>query len=157
MRIKRRPITLLEILLTMALFSVVVGSLFHFLKGQAKLSKQLELAKAQIMDRQELYAYLITLFTKIEGQPQITENTVKFRFDNGLQTDPNFSDTVLATLALTKKKELCLTLQSLDKKHTKTEILATNITQFEALQPIKQAITLKIDQTTYPLFLNEKP
>lgn len=151
----KRPLTLIEILLAMTLFSLVVGTLFHFLKTEARLSKQLEIAKTRIIEHSELYAYLLKIFTKIQGKPLIKDNTLEFVFDHGLDQEEAFSGQVHALLFV-KKGHLILTLSSLDKKHERTETLKTAVTKFVIEEPINNAITLTINEKTYPFFYTAK-
>ncbi|MCH9614653.1 MAG: hypothetical protein SP1CHLAM54_13830 [Chlamydiia bacterium] len=139
----------------MALFSVVVGTLFHFLKSQSRLARELENAKESIVERSELYAYLVKIFTKIEGKPTLTENTLEFVFDHGLDLEKEFSGQLRGKI-YEKKGSLFLTLTTLDKKLARTETLKTAIKQFEIAQPIDNAITLTIDDKTYPFFYTAK-
>lgn len=115
----KRSITLIEILIGFALFSILATFLFLGYFQTKKLEIQSERLKSITQEHVWAYERLGYVFRNLSREEKnskfmsLDENTLVFIYDNGIDRDPHFSSKVAAKLHLTSDSELVLTTTSL--------------------------------------------
>ncbi len=116
----KRPLSLLEVMISLALASILLTTLFssfrELMQTNAKLSKMhqekhweyvLNVRLTQIFEA----IHSDALFTT-EPYRDIAPKALHFMFNNGIDADPKFCQELEGFLFLSKEKELCLVIQS---------------------------------------------
>lgn len=121
MKKKKRPIILIEVLVSFALIAMIVGSLLMYLRRVIFLQAKLKRVETEILSRAHIQQQLHYLFSNIEygeGREFFTVGKEKdpelhFYFDNKVDIDGVFSGTVKGTLR-NKEKELVIEIRPLN-------------------------------------------
>lgn len=133
MKRRKRPITLMEILIAMALMSVLFSALFYGYKQLSLKRLAIQKSKQQVLVKSLLFAKLTQIFAKVSLQKEdeekkeewvftSTENGLIFTYDNGIDPDPNFRGDLRAMIHLNPHKELTLVNWS-KQKEARREVL----------------------------------
>lgn len=99
---KRRPITLIEVLLSFGLIAIIVGSLLMYLRRVIFLQAKLQIVEREILSRAHIQQQLHYLFSHLEYGKDAEFFTMlgqdgpelHFSFDNKIDVDRSFSGRV---------------------------------------------------------------
>jgi len=134
---------LLEILIGLALMSILFSFLFTSMAKSAQFEIKIDKAKAELLERQHLQTRLQDLFLTAHDASLYTKKLPGDKkesliavFDHGIDPDPAFSGPILARIYLDDDRNLSLALWPLDPEEKKTrpwrsEILLSHIDDFE--------------------------
>ncbi|NGX63190.1 MAG: hypothetical protein KR126chlam6_00597 [Candidatus Anoxychlamydiales bacterium] len=144
MKIKKKHLTLLEVIISLFLIGIILTFLFGFFAKIMKVEKNIEVKKEKIFETNHLHARLNYIFSNIylgnfiDESPFYTKydsnkNVILFiNFDNKVDIDPNYSLDVRATLFIDDDKNLCLKLFSKgNENETREEIIFKNVNKLE--------------------------
>ena len=120
----RRHLFLLEILVGLSLMALILSALFTSMARGAKLEKQVESARAILLERQRLHTRLQDVFLSLnKGSlfytyrfPDDQQESLITVFDNGIDPDPHFSGEVLGRIFLDEQRNLSLVIWPLNAK-----------------------------------------
>lgn len=127
---KKRSLTLLEIMIGIALLSMLLSGLFQIFHNSLKKNIQAKVLKQKIVQLELFEQKMHTLLTQdhgiwIDKHPAAKLPALFFVFEP--KADPDFqSDAILGMLYLNSKKELCLVNYSQDHQ-SRMEILLENV------------------------------
>jgi hypothetical protein len=161
---KKRPVLLLELMISLVLFSVIIGILFSSYKEFSLAKTMLRKEKEAILAQQkcqlrlgQIFSHLKTL--KIEG------NACHLSYDNGIDIEKEFRGSLEAMLLIDKGRLALVTWP--EKGGARKEILCDSAKtfsfeffdtkkgdwsyQYPDQKPLMMKFTL--DETTYPFFL----
>ncbi|HSW72545.1 MAG TPA: hypothetical protein VLG44_03960 [Chlamydiales bacterium] len=112
MKIEKRPLTLIEVSISLFLLAILLSFLFTFLSQTVKTKVKMANAKSYVLDRQHLSMRLNQVFSAVQTGFYTEEEkghpALSFIFDNGIDPEPSFSGPVRGKLFLEKEH---LTLQ----------------------------------------------
>jgi len=140
----KRPLFLLEILIGLALLSLLLTFLFTSLSKSAQFETKIESARSVLLERQRLQARLQDLFLSLRDSslytkrfPKEKKESVVAIFDQGIDPDPAFSGSIVGRIYIDEEKNLSLAIWPLEKAGKKRpwrkEILLSNVEDFEFL------------------------
>lgn len=134
MKIQKRPLTLIEVSVSLFLLAILLSFLFTFLSQTVKTKVKMGAAKEYVLDRQRLSLRLNQVFSGIQAgfhtEDERGNQALYFIFDNGIDPEPNFSGPVKGKLFLEKEH---LTLQIEPVRKSKREVFRKEL----LLGPIK--------------------
>lgn len=114
----KRPLTLIELLLSLALFALLIQSLFFWYRSLSETQSKMGNKRWEVLEKRYSSQQLQKIFSHVQpdsyffttGPESTTDgDTLVFVFDNGLQSNPHFADKVLARLFIDKEEQtLCL-------------------------------------------------
>jgi hypothetical protein len=117
-KVRKKALVILEILIGLALLSIIVTVLFNTMKETARLEVSLEKMRGASFQKQKIQARLSDLFLSIANEERASLYTQIFPkekkesliaiFDNGIDPDPNFSGKVTGRIFLDVSKDLSL-------------------------------------------------
>jgi type II secretory pathway pseudopilin PulG len=129
---KKRPLTLIEVMVALGIASLLLGVLFPYLKKTLAIKKELEMAKVRIFSKAHLQERVGSLLSKIsspESFQTVEEKEkplkLKFEFDNGYDFEKPFSGTVTGSFFVENQK-LIFETQGEEKK-TRQEVLFEHV------------------------------
>lgn len=142
---RKRSFILLEILISLALLSILISFLFTSMAQGIKAEVSLSSARKNLLARQRTQSRLQDLFLSItpihlpplytKTFPQEKKDSLIVYFDNGIDPDPLFSGPVLGRIYLDEKNHLALTLWPIDTKGQirpwRKEILLDHVSHFQ--------------------------
>lgn len=142
---RKKTFILLEILISLALLSILLSFLFHSMTEGIKAEVSVSKARQALLMRQRAQSRLQDLFLSIaptQIPPLYTKTfssekkeSLILYFDNGIDPDPSFSGPVLGRIYLDEKNNLALGLWPLEQeKKTRAwrkEILLNHVTHFQ--------------------------
>jgi hypothetical protein len=113
---KKRPLTLLEVIIALSLTGVLLSVLFGFYKHLSFSNVSITAAKQTVLYRewtQEKLAQVFSAALPKEGFCTVSleksiGKALSFHYDNGPDPDPNYCHVVRGALHLNSKNELCL-------------------------------------------------
>jgi hypothetical protein len=161
---KKRPILLMELVISMVLFSVIIGILFSSYREFSLAKISLRKDKELILTRQKLQLRLGQIFSSLKTL-KIENNACHFSYDNGIDLEKEFRGQLEAMLLIDKgrlalvswpekgdarKEIICESAKSFSFSFFDTKTGAW-IPKYPEQKPLMMKIT--IDQTTYPFFL----
>lgn len=129
---RKRALTLIEVMIGLSLMAVVVTVLLNIYRNQQIASSKVRAVKEKILTRQCFQQRLTEIFNHLDRENEnilacLTDNgTLFLRYDNGIDHDPDFCLEAVAELYLNKENELCLTTKGKYHKSRK-EILMANV------------------------------
>ncbi|HAB99122.1 MAG TPA: hypothetical protein DCE71_04805 [Parachlamydiales bacterium] len=156
----KRPMILFEIVVGLALLSMLLSLLFSFFTSSAKMQDKLKKAEAALEERQHLSSRLQTILTSVipssdpylpaplytQQFPEEKNISLVVYFDHGIDPDPAFSGPSLARIYINPKHELCLAIWPREREKGKTsvrhEVLLRHVESFAF-----QFATKKADQS----------
>lgn len=143
MKKQKRPLTLLEILISFVLASFIIGALLFSLKTSVQVNAKTQQAKSDILSRgavqQRLDALLFHLAPSAPAKPNSPVKTslfleddkgkmeLHFFFDQGVDPEPAFCGNLEGILGLGLNHTLCLTLTSQKTGESRKEILMDSV------------------------------
>ena len=132
------PLTLIEVFVACALFSLISYYLFASFKSASLLVKRLECGKSHVLQQQYLHQRLLPLFAKTTAATYVDEESADhpfllFAFDNGVDIDPDFCGPVHGRLYINEAQNLLLEIapQQAAQKAPRKEVLETQIASIE--------------------------
>ncbi len=145
---KKHHITLIEVMISLFLTSIILTVLFGYFVQITKIEKKLEVAKADVFQKQHIQIRLSNIFSNAslkkfsDEQYFFTEKeknektSLYFAFDNGIDPDPKFSGIVVGKLFIDDEKNLKLKIWGTDNKEileniVRDETLFKNIKKIE--------------------------
>lgn len=143
MKKQKRPLTLLEILISFVLASFIIGVLLFSLKTSVQIHAKTQQAKSDILSRgavqQRLDALLFHLAPSAPTKPNSPVKTplflkddkgkmeLHFFFEQGIDLEPAFCGNLEGVLGLGLDHTLCLTLSSQKTRESRKEILMDSV------------------------------
>lgn len=128
-------------LIALSLTAVLLTVLFSFFVESAKNEKKLDTARMCIAARGHLQTRLQTIFTSLDQKTFYTKtfdkektSSLVFRFDNGIDPDPDFSGLILGRIYLDPEHNLRLAMWPATEEKVRpwrSEILQKNVKSFE--------------------------
>lgn len=103
LRRRKRPLSLLEVLIVMVLASILLGTLFYSQKDIARVQNEVEVAKEQIFQRERFFLRMNQLMTA-HSTLQMKNGSLILNYDNGVDRDSSFSGPVISLLYLQNDK-----------------------------------------------------
>ncbi len=105
MRMKKRPITLIELFVALGLMALLCSTLFNCLKKSIIYSHELEYAKHHVLSRSSLQQRLSQVFAQLaDDQAFYTSDhrtsPLRFVFDNGVDPNKKFCSLINAEIYL---------------------------------------------------------
>ena len=105
MRMKKRPITLIEIFVALGLMAILCATLFNYFKQSTVYSRELEYAKHHVFARSHVQQRLLQIFSNIadDGEFYTSDhrtNPLRFVFDNGVDPERQFCRSINAEIYL---------------------------------------------------------
>lgn len=161
---KKRPVLLLELVISMVLFSIIVGILFSSYKEFSLAKTSIRKDKELILARQKLQLRLGQIFSSLKTL-KVENNACHLSFDNGIDLDKDFRGQLDAMLLIDKgrlafvswgqqervrKEILCESARSFSFTFFDTKT-GTWVPTYPEQKPMMMKIT--IDETHYPFFL----
>jgi len=144
----KRPLFLLEILISLSLLSILLSFLFTSIARSAEFETKIDRARKELLERQRLQTRLQDLFLSAENSSLYTKKlpgdekeSLIAIFDNGIDPDPAFSGKVIARVYLDVDRNLSLAIWPHDPSEKKNrtrlswrnEILLSEVDGFEFL------------------------
>ncbi len=145
MKVKRRHLTLIEVLISLFLTGIIITMLFSYFSKIIKIDAKIENVKKDVYKKENVQIRLNTVFSQITPKKIFEENpfytthnknspVLHCTFDNGVDIDPLFSGPVLAKIYI-KNNNLMLTYYPLKKRKAnaiqREEILLENVKNYE--------------------------
>ena len=141
---KKRFFTLIEVLISISLFSIIITLLFSYFVKITKLEKRMDGMKKEFFLKNRANIKLNYIFTQIKSK-DLLENprlyteyeknsnmlTLRVLFDNGIDFDPNFSNLQTAKIYVDDKKNLILDVFSEKTEKPRREILLKDVYSIE--------------------------
>jgi hypothetical protein len=161
---KKRPVLLLELVISLVLFSIIIGILFSSYREFSLAKTALRKEKELILSRQKLQLRLGQIFSRLKTL-KVENNACHLSYDNGLDIEEGFRGKLEAMLLIDKgrlalvawpekgkarKEILCESANSFSFCFFDTKIGAW-VPKYPEQKPLMMKIT--IDQTIYPFFL----
>jgi hypothetical protein len=161
---KKRPILLMELVISMVLFSIIIGILFSSFREFSLAKTSLRKDKEFILNRQKLQLRLGQIFSSLKSL-KIENNACHLSYDNGIDLEKDFRGSLDAMLLIDKgrlalvswgeqgkvrKEILCECAKSFSFSFFDAKI-GTWSPQYPEQKPLMLKIT--IDKTPYPFFL----
>ncbi len=160
MKIKRRPLTLIEVCIAFGILAVCFSVVFSNLSISSKMLAKTEEARLQTMRNQYFYERVTSVVEHLSGdgfqveERQVGSDTfsvVSFTYENGLDRERIFSGERRGEIEL-KEGEIILTTFSKEGDEVREEILLSGIAEvkFDNKNPSVLRI-LTTDLTKHPL------
>jgi prepilin-type N-terminal cleavage/methylation domain-containing protein len=119
---KKRALTLLEVMISLVLASILLTTLFSFYKQLFFSRAEIQKSKELILDRILMQERLSQIFAKVvpeieeekglifytSEKPSTLSDALCFVYDNGIDPNPSFCGLLKGTLYLSKEKNLTL-------------------------------------------------
>jgi hypothetical protein len=161
---KKRPILLLELVISMVLFSIIIGILFSSYKEFSLAKTSMRKDKELILARQKLQLKLGQIFSNLKSL-KVENNACHLSYDNGIDLEKDFRGQLDAMLLIDKGRLVFVSWGQQEK--VRKEILCesaksfsftffdTNTGTWGPTYPEQKPMMMKItvDETTYPFFL----
>jgi type II secretory pathway pseudopilin PulG len=139
---KKRAFLLIEILISLALMSILLSFLFTAMSRSSHFKAKIDKARSVLIERQHLQIRLQDLFLAIQDASLYTKSLHKEKresliaiFDHGIDPDPAFSGPILSRIYLDESHNLCLALWPLEDEKKKllwrNEILLKNVDDYQ--------------------------
>lgn len=161
---QKRPILLMELVISLVLFGAIIGILFSSYREFSLAKIALRNDKELILNRQRLQLRLGQIFSSLKTL-KIEENACHLSYDNGIDLEKEFRGQLEAMLLIDKGRLALVTWP--EKGIARKEIICESAksfsfsffdtkkgiwtSQFPEQKPLMMKIT--IDQTPYPFFL----
>jgi len=136
MKRKKRPLTLIEVLLSLGLTAIIFTFVLTTFFEHIKLSSKIEKAKEIVLERTYIQEKLTNIFFPYDQNTSLSISTQEedlnpkclyFQFDNGIDPSHEFSGIIYGYLFL-KKTNLCLKIVSSKSVDIfREEILLNNV------------------------------
>lgn len=136
---KRRPITLIEVLVSFSLMAIVVSSLLMYLRRVIFLQSKLQVVEREVLSRAHIQRELHSLFSRLESGKEAEFFTVveekgpqlHFSFLNRVDMDSSFSGRIEGIIRV-KERQLIVEMKPLIREKsmepkTRECILATRV------------------------------
>ncbi|HEX4839747.1 MAG TPA: hypothetical protein VFU89_04835 [Rhabdochlamydiaceae bacterium] len=161
---KKRPVLLLELVISLALFSTIIGILFSSYKEFSLAKTSLRKEKELVLGKQKFQLRLGQIFSKLKTL-KVENNACHLSYDNGIDSEEEFNGALEAMLLIDKGRLALVTWS--DKEAVRKEILFESAKSFSfQFFDAKKGIwshqypdqkpfmmQLIIDTTPYPFFL----
>jgi hypothetical protein len=166
---KKKPLTLIEVLISMGLMSVVVYILFSSLLQTIQIAHALGDIKANALKTSFFYDRLLPIFSKAD--PNTFElkradddsiEKIKFSFENGLDPALIFSGKTTAEIYTDVNHDFILDINSKDNLHLQRESLLTNIKGFNWKENLPYFLSLELEisedlKREFVFFFSDRP
>lgn len=146
MRMKKRPITLIEIFVALGLMAVLCATLFNYFKKSTIYSHELEYAKHHVFARSHVQQRLSQVFSNIADDEEFytsehRTNPLRFVFDNGIDPERQFCRRINAEIYL-------------DRLHQTLHLLTWPLhrEKSEAKELRNEILLKRIDSLSYDFF-----
>lgn len=96
--LRKRSLTLIEILISMTLFSLLLTSLFFWYRHFTDKKRELERIKSPYLEERYLFQRLQRILPQSQPPFFTDQDSLVFCFDRGIYSDPKLSGRVLAKL-----------------------------------------------------------
>jgi hypothetical protein len=161
---KKRPILLMELMISMVLFSIIIGILFSSFREFSLAKNSLRKDKELILNRQKLQLRLGQIFSSLKTL-KIENNACHLSYDNGIDLEKDFRGQLEAMLLIDKGRLALVSWGEQGK--VRKEIICESAKSFSfnffdtkkgiwiSAYPEQKPLMMKIiiDQTTHPFFL----
>jgi hypothetical protein len=140
---KKRALSLLEIIIALALTAILVSVLFSFYRQSSVISLQLEQAKQKILSQEMFQERMAQVFNQVHLEaekgdlPLYTSffgdadgAVLNVSYDNGVDHQPEFCDTIKGMLYLNHKKEICFLMKSKENL-SRTEVFFDGVNELK--------------------------
>jgi hypothetical protein len=132
---KIQNFTLLEVMISLFIVAILLSVVFRFFFALNTSEKKMQTTKHYVLKKHHLRVKLNDVFSKIVYKSFSKEpffytanNALNFKFDNGIDPDPNFSSNIEAKLYIDKQDNLILKTMPLEQQKTyREEILMENV------------------------------
>ncbi|MCH9626856.1 MAG: hypothetical protein S4CHLAM2_04870 [Chlamydiales bacterium] len=107
--LRRRAVSLIEVLIAMTLLMLLLGSLFSWYHHLTGRKGELEKCKRAHLEEYYVWQRLEQILPKAQAPFYAEDDALVFRFDRGLHSDPLLSETVLGKIYFDSRLQtLCL-------------------------------------------------
>src|SRR5579872_5336313 len=124
---KKRPILLLELVISMVLFSIIIGILFSSYKEFSLAKTSMRKDKELILARQKLQLKLGQIFSNLKSL-KVENNACHLSYDNGIDLEKDFRGQLDAMLLIDKGRLVFVSWGQQDK--VRKEILCESAKSF---------------------------
>ncbi len=157
---KRRPATLIELLIGLSLTALLLGTLFHAYLQTYQLNNDDEVW--HLRERLALKTRLSQIIPDIQPGPWSCEDeTLSFLFNNGIDDDPAYAGNIEGTLSLEDERLLLTTGERIELLYEPVEELIIDCIDAEEGLPAFIRLHLTIDKEPlsflFPLPAADKP
>lgn len=153
----KRSLSLIEILVGMALFSVLSSLLFGLYMGLVKMSavqKKNEMAIERLIKMHTILAG--TLGRALPQKVHEDNDRLVFTFDNGIDPDPVFSSIIQGVLQVNEQGDLIIEETALQGLATRTLLLTSGIDHLHC-ELLPSIIRITIDDEVFAVILEKCP
>lgn len=161
---KKRPVLLLELMISLVLFSIIIGILFSSYREFSLAKTSLRKEKELILTQQKCQLRLGQIFSHLKTL-KVENNTCHLSYDNGIDIQKEFRGSLEAMLLIDKGRLALVTWS--EKGEARKEILSESAKSFSfqffdtkkgtwsSQYPEQKPLMMKftIDKTHYPFFL----
>lgn len=147
-----QPLTLIEILVACALFSLISYYLFTSFKTASLLVRRLEVGKAHVLQQQYIHQRLFPLFARATSATYVNDPDedypyLLFAFCNGVDVDPDFSGPVHGRLYVNSAQEFILEIapEAKAKRPARKEVLETQVVDAQWKTDVTRMLGLRIE------------
>ncbi len=167
--LRKKPLTLIEVLISMGLMSILVYILFSSLLQTIQIANSLKEAKENTLKTSFFYTRLLPIFSRADpssfdfkrGEDQ-SISRIKFNFENGLDPALIFSGKTTAEIYLDNNHNFILDIYSKDNSHLQTEVLLTNIEGFSWNEHLPFFLSLEVSlsrdlKREFVFFFSDRP
>jgi len=166
--VKKRPVLLLELVISLVLFSTIIGILFSSYKEFSLAKTSLRKEKEIVLSKQKLQLRLGQIFSQLKTL-KVENNACHLSYDNGIDSEEEFNGALEAMLLIDKGRLALVTWpdKESDKEAVRKEILFESAKSFSfqffdtkkgiwsSQYPDQKPFMMQliIDTTPYPFFL----
>jgi hypothetical protein len=158
---KRRPLTLIEVIVASGIAALVLLTLFSPFKTSVMLTRKVEVAKHSVIERHLIYQRLLQTFGTVKGDSMSTESVegsekraLLFTFENRVDPSLAFSGTTKGKIFVDDGGNLLLRIYSpCGQGLVRDEVLMTHVDELEWDLSSKEVIVMKVGDISYPFFL----
>ncbi len=161
---RKRPILLMELVISLVLFGAIIGILFSSYREFSLAKTTLRKEKELILNRQKMQLRLGQVFSQLKSI-KVEDHSCHLSYDNGIDTETAFHGELEAMLLIDKGRLALVTWS--EKGKARKEILCESAKSFSfsffdtkkgawsPLYPEQKPLMMKmtVDKTTYPFFL----
>ncbi len=126
---KKRPFTLIELMIGLALSAILLGFLFHFYTTLSTAHIDLAKNKEGVLSKQRVQLRLNQVLSLASEPFYVKEGALIFKYDNGIDPHPQFCGPLTGMLYVNEKKQLSLVTWSKEKEPRK-EVLFPNVSSY---------------------------
>ena len=150
--LKKRPILILELILSLALFSIILTFLLSSYKDLVLTKKSLREEREKIFSRHRVALRLTQVLSGMKNKKE-EDGKYFWTFNNGYDKEAPFRGEVKGELGLDEQRRLCLVTIAKSGLR-RTEVLSKEVQKF-ALKFFEKSSTAKLtlNEVEIPLFL----